>query len=84
MDKKTKLILSIIGIAAIAVPAGLLIFLSAKPATEPNVSPESRTINEKTIEDAVKKIPQKQPEFSSPATATNSSQKTQEGSPSAR
>ena len=69
---------------SLSTTGSLLIFLSAKPATEPNVSPESRTINEKTIEDAVKKIPQKQPEFSSPATATNSSQKTQEGSPSAR
>jgi len=86
MDKRTKLILSIIGIAAIAVPVLLLIFLSAKPAKEPNVSPDSRTINEKAIEDAVKKNPQKQPEFTAPTPSTSSPQNPQnnEGSPSAQ
>lgn len=83
MDKRTKLILSIVGIAAFAVPVALLVFLSAKPAKEPNVSPDSRTINEKTINEAVQKNPQKQPEFTAPTPATNSSQ-TNEGTPSAQ
>ncbi len=86
MDKRTKLILSAIGIGAIAVPVILLIFLSSKPAQEPNVSPDSRTINEKTIEEAVKKNPGKQPEFVQPTPSTSSPQSPQaeESSPSAQ
>lgn len=84
MDKKTRLILSVIGLAALAVPIALLIFLSSKPAKEPNVSADSRTINEETIENAVRKNPPKPPEFTEPTPSTSSGNlPSNESSPSA-
>jgi len=72
MDKKTKLILSIIGAGAILLPAVLLLFLTGKTPPEPEVSSGSRQLNTQAIKEAVEKTPPKQPEFPSPTPATPS------------
>lgn len=72
MGKQTKLILSIIGLAAIVIPAILLIVTAGKAKREPNLSGGRRTINAKTIEDVVNKNPQKTLEFPSPSPSTAS------------
>lgn len=62
MDKKTKLILSVIGVAAIVVPAILLLILSSKNAAVPSVSQEARQIDTQNVADtAAKSIPSPTP-----------------------
>ena len=86
MDKRTKLILSVVGACAIIIPALLLIFLTPKTQEQPQVSSESRTLDQNTIEEVVKNASPKQPEFPSPSPATSSARPTRpvEGSPSAQ
>lgn len=49
MNKKTKLILSIIGLGAVIVPAILLVVATSKTVETPSVPTEDRQINEENI-----------------------------------
>lgn len=55
MDKKTKLILTIIGVAAIVVPVLLLLFVAGKDNKIPQVPIEKRQIDEKNVQEASQK-----------------------------
>lgn len=50
MNKKTKIILSIVGICAVAVPALLLMFVSRSTDQIPDVDSGKRQIDQKNIE----------------------------------
>lgn len=50
MNKKTKIILSIVGICAVVVPALLLIFVSRSTDKVPEVDNGKRQIDQKNIE----------------------------------
>jgi hypothetical protein len=84
MNKQTKLILSLIGIAALVVPAILLIVFTGKTQFEPEPDSGSRQIDSQTIKEAQEKVPQKSPQFPSPAPATPAGIPSFEGSPSAQ
>lgn len=67
MHKGIKLILSLFGVSAIVVPAVLLVVLTKNaPQAEP-VSSAPRTINKKTVDDAVRKAPSPSPQFFLPS-----------------
>ncbi len=85
MDKK-KIVLTIIGIAALVVPVILLIvFTSDAVEQQPEVSTGERKINPQTVEEAAKKIPSPSPIIlPSPTPATTSAEVEAEGSPSAQ
>ena len=84
MNKKTKFALTIIGISALIIPAVLLIIFTGKTQKEPDISSETRQINTEAIEEAVRKIEPKEPQFPSPSPATQSATpRVIEGSPSA-
>ena len=51
MDKKTRLILTVIGVAAVVVPAILLLVISSRSAPAPEVSTEKRQIDTKSVEE---------------------------------
>ena len=79
MGKQTKLILSVLGLAAVVVPAVLLIVLTArtKPAVKPPTT--SREIDARNVEETVKRqitvpSPSAASPSASPAEATGSSQ----------
>lgn len=72
MNKQAKIILSIVGIAAIVVPAILLMIFSGKTQKEPEIPQGARQLDAQTIKEAADKIPQKPPEFPSPSPATPS------------
>lgn len=55
MDKK-KIIISLIGIAALVVPVILLIVFTGRPTKQPSVASGERSIDPKTVEDVVGKI----------------------------
>ena len=55
MGARSKIILSVIGIAAVAVPAVFLITLTGSPTREPAVSSGGRQIDSGNIEDAVRR-----------------------------
>lgn len=58
MDKKTKLVLSIIGVAAIVVPALFLMFVTGRADKTPEVPTEKRQIDVKNVEEAaVRNLP---------------------------
>ncbi len=82
MNKQTKLVLSIIGASAIIVPVVLLVVLTRSTAQIPQAPQENRSINTKTIEDAVKKAPKKETIFPTPSTSTPSAKPSNEGSSS--
>ncbi|OGD83210.1 hypothetical protein A2165_04240 [Candidatus Curtissbacteria bacterium RBG_13_40_7] len=89
MDKRTKLIISVIGVCAVVIPALLLIFLAPNTKTEPQVSSDSRSIDQTSIENVVNKTQQLKPQYSPYTPATNSARSTPivdlepvEGSPS--
>jgi len=82
VNKQTKLILSIIGASAIIVPVVLLVVLTRSTAQIPQPSGENRSINTKTIEDAVKKAPKKETIFPTPNPSTPSAKPLNEGSSS--
>lgn len=63
--KRTRLILSVVGIAAVIIPAILLVVFSAKDKKQPNVSTSSRQINPSTVEEAVGKYPKPAPSLTS-------------------
>ena len=74
MDKKTKVILSIIGIGAIAVPVALLLFVTSRSSQVPEVPIEKRQINARNVEQTTQKtLPDETPTPTpTPAGATGS------------
>ncbi len=83
MEKKSKLILSIVGLGAIIVPALLLIFFTSKVKNEPQ-SQGKRQIDSQIINDAAKKLPVPNLPQPSPSSATASAKPSQGSSPSSR
>lgn len=82
MTKKTKMLLTIIGVAALVVPVLLLVFLTAKPKGSPTVPQDKRSLDKGTIEETVKKVVPKTP---TPASASPSaSPANREASPATR
>lgn len=67
MTKSVKFILSILGVSAIIVPAILLVILTKNAPETQSVQSAPRTIDKKTIEDAVKKIPSPSPQIFLPS-----------------
>lgn len=72
MNKRTKTILSVIGLSAIIIPAILLIVATRGAQKEPEISSSSRQIDTQTIEDAVNKSGQRTIEIVSPNVSTPS------------
>lgn len=57
----TKLILSLIGVSAIIIPAILLIVLTGKGPGQQEASSGRRTLDTKTVEEAVRRVPSPSP-----------------------
>jgi len=74
MDKKVKLILSLIGLGAVVVPVVLLVTLSSKTPQQPQISTQTRSIDAANVADAAKRaIPSPSPFLEpSPTPATES------------
>ncbi|GEM_PF-5975430 len=72
MNIKSKLLISLIGLGAIIIPAVLLVVFSSKTAKEPLIDGGGRTIDTKTIDDAVKKAPVNNNPVASPFVSTSS------------
>lgn len=84
MDKK-KIVLSAVGLAALVIPAILLIVFTSNKEKQPSVSTSERRIDPQTVQEVVKKIPTPQPiEIPSPSPSSPSAQVELEGSPSAQ
>lgn len=73
MNRKTKLALSILGIGAVVVPAILLVVATSKAPEESQISGGKRTIDAKSIEDAVKKTPQRPTQYITPVASGSAS-----------
>lgn len=82
MSKKTKLILSVIGLGAVVVPAVLLLVLTARTKEVPDVPTEDRQINTKNIQDATDKLVPSRAPFASPATSSATPKPTESNKPS--
>lgn len=72
MQKSVKLILSILGLSAIVVPTVLLIILTKNTPEAQPIQSAPRTIDKKTIDDAVKKAPSPSPQFFLPSPSPSS------------
>lgn len=72
MNKKTKLILTIVGVAAVIVPAILLYVFSGRPAKEPNVSTGTRQIDTDAVEKSAKELPDSKQPISLPNPGSSS------------
>lgn len=83
MEKKSKLILSLVGLAALVVPTLLLVFFTSKVKNEPPAA-SIRQINSEVINEAAKKLPVPNQSQVSPSPATASAQPSKEGSQSSR
>ena len=81
MNRTAKIVISAIGLAAVIVPAVLLIIFSAKGQTQPNVSNGTRQIDSGKVDEIVSKHP---PILSSPKPASSSASPLLQSSPSAR
>lgn len=64
MSKRVKIILSVVGIAAVVVPALLLVFLSSGTQPVPQVSQAKRSVDVNSLEDTVKRT---MPDSNAPA-----------------
>ena len=84
MDRK-KIILSLMGLAALVVPVVLLAVFTGNSAKQPATSSEQRTIDPQTVKSVVNKFPSPEPvSVPSPSPATKSATTQPEGSPQAR
>lgn len=81
MNRTAKIVISAIGLAAVIVPAVLLIIFSARSQAEPKVSNGSRQIDSNKVDEIVSKHP---PILVSPKPATSSASPILPSSPSAR
>ena len=79
MNRKTKIVLAIVGISAVIIPAVLLVMFTGKSSEEPQVSSGTRQINTEAIENAVKKVEPKEPQFPSPSPASGSATQNKTG-----
>lgn len=62
MNKRTKLILSVLGAGAIIVPLVLLVTFSARTPSTPQVSSEKRDIDTRGVEEVAKRaVPEQSP-----------------------
>ena len=84
MNKRTKLILSIIGVSAIIIPVVLLLILTKNPSQQVQIPSDKRSIDAKNIEESAKRVPKNQVAFPTPSPSTPSASPVSEGSPSAR
>lgn len=57
MNRTAKIVISAIGLAAVIVPAVLLIIFSAKGQAQPNVSNSTRQIDQGKVDEIVSKHP---------------------------
>lgn len=73
MNKKTKMALSLLGIGAVVIPAVLLMIASARVSNDSQVSGGKRTIDAKSIEDAVKQTPQRPTQYITPVASGSAS-----------
>ena len=71
MNKRTKLILSVIGLAALILPAVLLLVLSSRTREAPAASTEEREVNARNIQDTASQLALQSP-AASPAPASSS------------
>lgn len=67
---KQKIMLSVIGLAALIIPVVLLIIFTNKTQSQPAESGGSRNIDPNAVEEAVKKIPAPSPIIPSPSPAS--------------
>jgi len=82
MEKK-KIILSLLGLAALVVPVILLIVFTGNKAKQPNTQSGERKVDPQAVQSVVNKYPTPPPvNIPSPTPATPSAKK--ESSPSAR
>lgn len=73
MNKRTKLILSVIGIGALVIPVVLLIFLTERGGQVSEISTARRQLNTQTVEEVAKRTaPASQTPVPTPAPATPS------------
>ena len=72
MNKTTKIFLSMLGLAAIIIPAVLLIVFTSRVQKQPDVSSGSRQIDQSAVESVASKYPK--PVFASPSPASSSAQ----------
>ena len=82
MNKRTKMILSIIGVAAVVVPAVLLLIATSKTKEVPAVPTQEREIDAKNIQETSKKLVPSQPPAPSAATSSGSPFKSKESTKS--
>lgn len=55
MSKKTKVVLSFVGVSAVVVPVLLLIFTASNTRAVPEVSQENRPVDTKSLEDTARR-----------------------------
>jgi hypothetical protein len=72
MNKRTKLILSVIGVSAIIIPAILLKVLSFGTGEPSGTSQSARSVDTKAVQEAVKKKPVQERVFPSASPASPS------------
>jgi hypothetical protein len=79
-----KIVLTLLGVAALVVPVVLLIVFTNKKGAEPNISDGQRQINQQTVKNVVDNAPAPPPlVLPSPSSASPSAEPELEGSPSA-
>ena len=84
MNKKTRMILSLVGVSAVVVPAILLLVVSRSAIREPDVAGGTRTVDSGNIEKTVKTTPSPVPTNTSAPKSASPSAKPAESSPSSR
>ena len=72
MNKRTRLILSLVGISAVIVPAILLFVLSKNTQPEPQIENGKRTVDSQNIGNTVSKVQPTPSPIPSPKQATTS------------
>lgn len=82
MNKKTRLLLSVIGVSAVVVPAILLLVVSKSAKQEPQVTTGKRSVDTNSIERSAKTVATPKP-AATPKTSTGSAAP-QQGTSSAR
>lgn len=82
MDNKTKIVLSAVGVSAVLIPLGLLMFLTSRPAPPANLPTGSRQIDADSVNKVVQSN-QTKVVYTSPSPSTASAKPVSEGTNSA-
>lgn len=82
MNKRTKLILSVIGALAVVVPVVLLLTLGSKAPQAPGVSSEKRNIDTKNVGEVARRAAPSPVALPSPSPSTESASPASSPSPS--